>query len=114
MGAPFPHGTTVTRLRGTVVSDGYGGTQRDWTNPQRLTISGAGLAPTVEPEQHQAGRDGTEVGWTLYCATADVTAYDRIESRFGLFEVDGDPGIWESPFTGQNHGMVTRLRRVEG
>lgn len=113
---PLPGGETVTRLRAAVVVDAYGDETRDWAAAERVTVAGCAMAPTVEPEFHQAGRDGVEVGWTLYAPfDADVTAYDRIEHpTYGLFEVDGDPGKWRSPFSGLEAGTTVRLRRIEG
>ena len=113
---PLPGGDTVYRLRAEVVVDPYGDEAREWGSADRVAVYGVAMAPTVEPEFHQAGRDGVEVGWTLYCAYgSDVTAYDRIEHPvYGLFEVDGDPGRWKSPFSGLEAGMTVRLRRIEG
>lgn len=113
---PLPHGDTVTRLRAKKGTDAYGDAVYDWETPDTETIPGCALAPTVEDEFHQAGRDGVEVGWTLYCGFgSDVTAYDRIKHPvYGLFEVDGDPGRWKSPFSGGEFGTTVRLRRIEG
>lgn len=115
-GPPFVHGETVVRLRAVEATNAYGDIERDWANAAEARIDGCALAPTVEQEFHQPGRDGVEVGWTLYAPyAADVTAYDRIEHhRYGMFEVDGEPGLWRSPFTGREAGMTVRLRRVEG
>lgn len=111
----FAHGLTLTRLRGTKVDDGYNGTRIDWTNPDRLTIPGCGLAPRVEDELLARGRQGVVVGWTAYLPFgSDVTHEDRVETPYGVCDVNGDPGNWESPYTGRKPGMTVTLDRVEG
>jgi len=112
MPIPFPKGITVTRLRGTRVDDGYGGERIDWTTPESLTLTGCAMAPLVEDEILTAGRDAGVAAWTLYCAWADVKADDRMDTPHGLYEVDGEPGRWESPYTGRRPGMSVRLRKV--
>ena len=114
MPLPFSKGMTVTRLRGTRVDDGYGGERIDWTTPARLTIQGCGIAPLVEDEQNQAGQSAAIEAWTLYAPWSDIRFDDRIDSPHGLFEVDGDPGLWESPYTGRRPGMTVRLRKITG
>lgn len=114
MPLPFARGITVTRLRGTRVDDGYGGERIDWSDPDRLTIKGCAIAPLVEDEQLDRGREGVVHAWTLYAPWSDITAWDRIDTPQGVFNVDGDPGLWQSPYTGAKPGMTVRLVRVEG
>lgn len=115
MSPPLRHGVTVTRLRGTKVDDGYGGTRVDWTNPDRLTIRGCAMAPLVEDELVARGRQGVVDGWTLYAPYgSDVDFEDRVETPHGTFEVNGTPGHWRSPYTGRESGMTIVLQSVEG
>jgi hypothetical protein len=107
-------GLTLTRLRGSRVEDGYGGSRLDWSNPQTITIPGCAMAPVVEDEIHTAGRSAAVAAWTVYAPWADVEADDRVDTPHGLYEVDGDPGRWESLYTGRKPGMTFRLRRVGG
>lgn len=113
-GPPFRHGYTVVRLRAALASDGYGGETLSWDDPDRLVIDGCAGAPGAGDENHVLGRDAVTETWTLYGPTADVVARDRVETPHGLFEVDGPPGRWVSPFTGRVAGMTVRLRVVEG
>lgn len=107
------HGIAVTRLRGVKVADGYGGETIDWSAPVSVRINNCAIAPLVEPEVLQAGQQATIEAWTLYAPHSDIRHNDRIEvDGFGLFEVDGDPGLWRSPYTGRKPGMTVRLRRI--
>jgi len=113
----FPHGVTVTRLRAQLVYDGYqgGSGRRDWANPDRLSIPGCGLAPTLIDEDRQYGAETVPEGWTLYAPTgADIAAVDRVETPHGVFAVEGEPSPWEHPMTGWKPGTVVKLRKVEG
>lgn len=114
----FPHGITVTRLRAPVVSDGYGGTVRDWSDPDqldRIEVDPCAVAPLAEDEQTQRGREGVADAWTLYAPyDADIEAHDRIEYDAQQFDIDGEPGRWRSPFSGTEFGMTVRIIRVEG
>lgn len=112
----FPNGVDVTRLRGTEVDDGYGGKVISWAAPASATIPGVALAPRVGDELHAPGRDGVVVGLTLYSldANADITYRDRIQYGGTLYEVEGEPGRWSSPYSGFPHGLTVALRRVEG
>lgn len=115
MPAPFHRGHTLTRLRAAKVDDGYGGVRLDWSDPDRLAIPGCGMAPRVEDELRDRGRQGVVIGWTAYLPFgADVTFEDRIETPHGTFDVEGEPGIWESPMSGRQHGMTVTLKRVDG
>lgn len=115
MPIPSAYGETLVRLRGTKVSDGYNGTRIDWANPARLTMPGCGLAPRVEDENRTNGRQAVTDAWTAYVPFgADIGFEDRVECRWGTFEVEGTPGHWRSPLSGREHGTAVHLRRVDG
>lgn len=113
-------GRTVVRVRrlpgGT---DPYGdpveGTE------DRLEISRCAVAPrrtSTEGERQYAGRftrDGLVIGLDLFAPyDADITHDDQIEIDGVLYDVEGEPGRWESPYTGRRPGLVVELRRAEG
>ena len=109
-------GETVTRLRGTVVADAYpGATVLDWDDPDELDIDGCALAPRMDGENHDLGRRGVIIGWTLYTPPgADILPQDRIRARGADHDVDGMPGTWTNPYTGNTPGIEIALRRIEG
>lgn len=115
MPIPSLHGETVVRLRGAETTNGYGNTEIDWSDPDRLSIAGCGLAPLAGEELADRGRQGVEDAWTLYAPFgADIDHKDRIATSHGTFDVDGQPGPWVSPLSGRRHGLTATLRRIEG
>lgn len=112
----YPHGVTVSRLRGAEVSDGYGGTILDWDNPTTVQIDGCAVAPRIADEERDRGRQGVNIGWTVYAPGVDhdITHLDRMEIPAGVFEVEGDPNPWSNPYTGNKPGTVIQLRRLDG
>src|SRR5690606_26282497 len=77
-------------------------------------IPGCGVAPRQAGEQIGAGRIAVTSGVTLYVPPgADVLPSDRFEVRGVEYEVDGEPAVWRSPFTGWEPGREVVLTRVE-
>ena len=111
----FPFGETVTRRRGQTV-DNYGTQTVDWSQPSTdITIAGCAVAPSTTDELIAAGREGPIFDATLYAPFgADIGWRDRIVCSFGVFDVDGEPSPWKSPFTGWEPGVAVRLKRVAG
>lgn len=108
-------GVTVTRLRAAKVDDGYNGVRLDWSHPDRLDIPGCAMAPRVEDERRQQGRQGVLEAWTAYLPYgSDVTFEDRLLTPHGTFEVEGAPNPWRNPYTGRQAGMTVYLQRVDG
>lgn len=112
----FLHGQSVTRLRRRMVTDPYSGlpTLADWSDPDRLTLTGVAIAPSSSTEDRST--DGNRVVrlMSLYADTdVDVQAEDRIDDGTSVWECDGDPMRWRSPFTGWKAGSETPLRRSE-
>lgn len=108
-------GETVTVLRAGPGTDRYGDPVKDWTDPTRIDIDGCALAPTATDEDRGAGREGVTDSWDLFCPPgADITAVDRVEARGQVYEVDGQPAAWASPYGGTTGGIQVTLRRVEG
>ena len=113
----FPYGETVTRLRGTAVTDPYSGeaTTVDWSDPDALPIPGCGFNPGSSLEPVQDARNAVITRPEVYLpADADVLAGDRLVVRSTTYEVDGDPALWRSPFTGWTPGLVAALKVVSG
>lgn len=84
------------------------------------SVDGVAVAPimlqTVSGEPNEIGRQSV-VGsrWMLFFPTGTaVNAYSRVQVRGELYEADGEPGDWRSPFTGVRPGMQLLVKRVEG
>lgn len=107
----FPYGETVTRIRSVErdqFGDPIGAAEPD------LDIPGCGVAPRQAGEQIGQGRIAVTSGLTLYVPPgADVLPSDRFEVRGAVWEVEGEPAVWRSPFTGWEPGREVQLTRVE-
>jgi hypothetical protein len=105
---------TVTILRaGAPSSDRYGNVVPG--GDVRLDIAGCAVAPRLQGDVTEGGRQGVIVGTTVYFpAGTDVLSTDRLEVRGEEHIIEGDPGRWENPFTGTEFGVEVATRRVEG
>lgn len=113
----FAHGETVTRLRGTAVTDPYSGepTGTDWTAPASLAIPGCAFNPGQSAEPLQVARNAVTSQPEVYAPTgSDVLPGDRLVVRGKTYDVDGQPADWRSPFTGWEPGLVIALKLTEG
>lgn len=111
---PAGNGEPVVVYRTTVTTDRYG---NDTPGPYTAvaTYEGCAIAPRRSSEETTAGRQGVIVGLTVYLSSdAAVGPHDRLEVRGDMFEVDGEVGVWRSPFTGWAPGVEVNVRRVEG
>lgn len=112
----FAHGETVTILRAGSTTDRYSNTVTDWTTPTETVISGCAFAPRTTEEDRGNYRQAVIVGLTMYAPPgSDITAADRVRrANDDVFEIEGMPGEWVSPFTGWQAGIEVALRKVEG
>lgn len=103
----------VTRIRpGTKIQ--RGSEIPDWDNADSLTISGCSIQPASTSLSEDGRILGITDGWTAYLPPgADVKAGDRIQFEGNLYEINGEPRIWQSP-TGHNNHTMLNLRRFAG
>lgn len=90
---------TVRILTGTAVADPYSGesTRIDWTNPAEFVQPRCSVQP-VQGNELTFNRDTVITRWQLWGpADMPVTAYDRIQHRGDVYEVDGDIMRWSAP-----------------
>lgn len=114
----FPYGKTVTVIRPPELNK-YGVPVGSETETD---IDGCAWAPRVggpgtsSADITQRGRQGVIEGLTLYAPHgSDIRHTDQVQiPGEGLFEVDGEAGTWENPFTGSTPGMEIALRRAAG
>lgn len=113
----FPHGEPVTRQRGTAVLDPYSAenTSVDWTTPDELIYDRCAVWQETSTEPTQTGRAAVvTVTKAALPAGADVAPGDRFVTRGDTYEVQGEPEVVHSPFTGWEPGVVVTGRLVAG
>ena len=83
--------------------------------PVDLTVRAIAFDPgtTSEPRSGTSRRVSTKP--TMYLPDdPGLTAQDAFTVHGRRYEIDGDPGIWQSPITGQVKGVEVPMRRVTG
>lgn len=110
----FAHGETVVRLRYTLIgTDGYGNDLYD-DEPAETPLPDVGVAPRYSSERDQ-GESTVIVGKTLLLPPLpgyDVQPGDRFRVGGAVYEVEGEPGVWRSPFSGTFFGTEVPVKRV--
>jgi head-tail adaptor len=107
-------GETVTVLRATATTDAHGNVVRAWADAEEHQVSGVAVNPR-EVNAENGGREASEDLFVLYMpAGADVLASDRVRVRGEVYDVDGTPKVWRSPFTARHPGVEVHVRRVVG
>ncbi len=95
-------GPTVVIRRAGTKSDRYNPTSivPDWDNvTDTSTVLLAPPAPRRSSDMREATdrRQGVIYGYTLYFpSSADVLASDRVVLWGSEYEIDGEPGVWQS------------------
>lgn len=101
---------TITRLRATGSSDGYGNTTADWSG----TLNEVDLPAEVQPAgstEDVVDQARTTTRWRLWLfADADLTASDRVRWDGQVYEVDGDVETWKR--RGAPHHLEALLMKV--
>lgn len=102
---------TVVRVRG-VALDEYGDPSG---SPEEETLDGCIVAPRTSSDVDDRGRQGVVVGLSLFAPFGtDITHTDQLRVDGVLYEIDGEPGRWKSPFSGWEAGVEVALRRAAG
>lgn len=101
------NGQTVSRLRPGVKTQ-RGSPVPDWSNVERLEISGC----SVQPAGTTLSQDGRVLGisdnYTVYMPpNADVQASDRIIYDGDTYVIEGLPRRWKSATGRLDHIMIT-------
>lgn len=70
--------------------------------------------PWTSAETDEPGRDSVVIGLTIGLPAGTVVSpRDRMEARGGLYEVDGEPADYRSPWTSRGL-VVVNIKRVRG
>lgn len=113
MPPPYPLGKTVTILRpGPPTKDAHGNKVPGPDVP--TPVEGCAVWARGSQENTDA-RDQVTIGLSVVMPYGtDVRATDRIKVADVIYEIDGEPGIHESPLTGARMGVQVALTRVTG
>lgn len=108
----FNHGETLTLITKTVTGrDSYGNVVYGSTTAD---IPNCPVWPRTSSELVQ-GQDTVIAGVTaMLPAGTDVKAIDAIGWNGDTYQVDGQPGLYTSPFTGLDPGIEVQLTKVTG
>jgi hypothetical protein len=105
-------GETVTVLtRSAVTRDAHGNEQWSYTE---VEVEGCIVWPTGSTEQTEARDTTTDRITVSFPYGTDVTNVSKMRVRGHLYEVDGTPSQWASPFTGWKAGVEVHGVRVTG
>lgn len=114
----LPNGDTVTILRpGPATQDAYGNDVPG--SATEIPVPGCAVAPrdstgSASNEIIDA-RDTVLSGLTLWAPYGtDIRATDRVRVGAAVYEVQGQPGSFRSPFTGSTGPVVVSLELVTG
>ena len=114
----LPQGDTVVIVRpGAPTQDSYGNDVPG--APTEIPVPGCGIAPRDSTgsasNEITDARDTVISGLTLYAPYGtDIRATDRVRVGGVLYEVEGLPGGFRSPFTGSTGPVVATLELVTG
>lgn len=110
------HTETVTVIRRPVGYDPYGDPPPGPT--VEIEVDGCAVAPRTsarEGEYHTYDRDALVAGLRIFTpADADIRYTDQVRVRGEVYEVEGEPAPWSSPYSGRQPGRVVMLRRSQG
>jgi hypothetical protein len=110
----YPFTTTVQYVKRTRNGSGSAYSGTEWTDAAAVATE-AVWAPGGSAEVVQGG-DVVTTQPTLYAVdrSLGVSATDKFIVNGTPFEVDGDPQDFLNPYTGDQPGLVVRLRKVTG
>lgn len=104
---------TVTRLRPAGGKDRYGDPADGAADEE--SIPGCAVAPRMSEEPQRRGRQGVVTGLTLYVPPGwDIRHTDQFRIDGKVYDVEGEPGVWDNPHTDTPVGIEVALSRATG
>lgn len=108
---------TAVRVRAGTKVDRGGNTVPDWSNPDRLAVTGLNVQPTSQSEDVDEQRSAAITGYRVQSVEGtapDIKSTDRIEWAGQIFEVDGEVAAWPGLFTDAVHHIEFVMVRATG
>jgi len=108
----FPYGQTVTVINRTVSGkDTYG---NDTYAEARTDIPDCVVQTSISSEQIEF-TDQVSDGLTIFFPYGtDVDAIDAVEYKGIRYEMQGNPSVWVSPFSGHTAPIQVSVTRITG
>lgn len=100
---------TVVIVSTTTTRDQYGD---ETVTTSEAAWSGAVMAPRFSNEEHNSSSPAVVVGLTVYGPTVTLDSDDQLRIDGVLYDIDGLPGVWKSPFTGWAPGVEVAVKRA--
>lgn len=113
-GNRHPRGETVSILPYIPgARDAHGNATAGFGVP--VPYDGCAVAPINSTEPNEPGRNAVITGYTVYGPTGMViTPRDHAVIRGIEYQIDGEPGVWKNPYTGESPGNQFAVKRIEG
>ncbi len=105
----FPYGETVTVRSTVTATDDYGNTT---TAVTESPWGPCAVAPRTSAESTDPHAPAVVVGLTIYGPARTLNADDTLLVGGVLYQVDGEAGDWQSPFTGWHPGIEVAVKRA--
>lgn len=108
---------SAVRVRAGTKTDRGGNTLPDWSNPNRLTVTGLNMQPTSQSENVDEQRDSAITGYRVQSTEGtapDIKATDRIEWAGQVFAVEGEVAVWPRLFVDAVHHIEFVMVRATG
>ncbi|HET7666545.1 MAG TPA: hypothetical protein VFK56_10845 [Mycobacterium sp.] len=102
---------TVEHIAVTSTKDKYGDTTTTKAAP--VAVPGAIFAPRTSSERTDPTAPAVIVGGTLYVKGITPSPLDQFTVDGVLYDVQGEPGHWVSPFTREDFGYEVAVKRYE-
>ena len=104
----------ITRTRATPGGHDEYGDPTDSAS-ETIELHGCAVAPRSSSDTKGRGRNGTVEGLTMYCPPdTDITDTDTVTVSGISYRIDGEVGVWGSPFGDQVDGIEVSLKRAKG
>lgn len=74
--------------------------------------AGAAVAPRSSAERASNQTPAVLTGKSVYGPQVTLTPHDWLRIDGVLHEVEGEPGVWTSPYTGRRFGIEVAVKKV--
>lgn len=106
----YPHGVMVTVRNTVAVVDDLG--DSDDASPTTSEWGPCAVAPRTSTERADSRSPAVITGLTIYGPKRELKATDQLVIDGDVYDIEGIPGDWTSPFTGWEPGIEVAVTRA--